>query len=134
MSEYPLENDVYDGIRRVRAKPFDTAFDTQTEAAEALYELRNGRHVFISKLLSWTLSHSFVSGVLTGLPSIFFPEYNSANKFPTDPWMEIPRFQNVPRVLKSKLQMNTVRGLRTLVITTIFPANLALPPISWVME
>ena len=37
LNDYPLDHDVYDCIRRVRAKPFDTDFDVQVEAAEALY-------------------------------------------------------------------------------------------------
>ena len=35
--DYTMEKDVYDCIRRVRAKPFDGAFDAQVEAAEELY-------------------------------------------------------------------------------------------------
>lgn len=36
-NDYPLDKDIYDCIGRVRAKPFDLDFDTQVEAAEALY-------------------------------------------------------------------------------------------------
>ena len=36
-NDYPLDWDVYDCISRVRAKPFDTDFDAQVEAAENLY-------------------------------------------------------------------------------------------------
>lgn len=37
LNDYPLEKDIYECIRRVRAKPFDMDFDVQVEAAEALY-------------------------------------------------------------------------------------------------
>lgn len=37
LNDYPLDKDVYDCIRRVRAKPFDMDFDVQVEAAEELY-------------------------------------------------------------------------------------------------
>lgn len=37
LNDYPLDKDMYDCIRRVRAKPFDMDFDVQVEAAEALY-------------------------------------------------------------------------------------------------
>lgn len=37
LNDYPLDRDVYDCIRRVRAKPFDMDFDVQVEAAEKLY-------------------------------------------------------------------------------------------------
>lgn len=37
LNDYPLERDVYECIRRVRAKPFDMDFDVQVEAAEELY-------------------------------------------------------------------------------------------------
>lgn len=37
LNDYPMDKDVYDCIRRVRAKPFDMDFDAQVEAAEALY-------------------------------------------------------------------------------------------------
>lgn len=37
LNDYPLEEDVYDCIRRVRAKPFDMDFDVQVEEAEKLY-------------------------------------------------------------------------------------------------
>lgn len=36
-NDYPLDQDIYDCIRRVRAKPFDMDFDTQVAAAEELY-------------------------------------------------------------------------------------------------
>lgn len=35
--DYPLEYDVYDCIKRVKAKPFCTDFDEQAEAAAKLY-------------------------------------------------------------------------------------------------
>lgn len=44
LNDYPLGDDIYNCIRRVRAKPFDMDFDTQTEAAEALY----GTHLIFS--------------------------------------------------------------------------------------
>lgn len=37
LNDYPLDKDVYDCIRRVRAKPFDMDFDVQVEATEELY-------------------------------------------------------------------------------------------------
>lgn len=37
MNDYPVDKDVYACISRVRAKPFDTDFDVQVEAAETLY-------------------------------------------------------------------------------------------------
>lgn len=37
LNDYPLAGDVYESVRRVRAKPFDMDFDVQAEAAEALY-------------------------------------------------------------------------------------------------
>lgn len=37
LNDYPVDQDVYDCISRVQAKPFDTDFDVQVEAAEALY-------------------------------------------------------------------------------------------------
>lgn len=37
LNDYPLDKDVYDCIRRVRAKPFDMDFDVQVEAAEELH-------------------------------------------------------------------------------------------------
>lgn len=37
LNAYPLDKEVYDCIRSVRAKPFDMDFDVQVEAAEALY-------------------------------------------------------------------------------------------------
>lgn len=40
LDDYPLDKDVYDCIRRVRAKPFDLDFDAQVEAAEELYGMQ----------------------------------------------------------------------------------------------
>lgn len=40
LNDYPLDKDVYDCIRRVRAKPFDLDFDAQVEAAEELYGMQ----------------------------------------------------------------------------------------------
>ena len=37
LNDYPLDKDVYDCIRRVRAKPFDMDFDVQVEAIEELH-------------------------------------------------------------------------------------------------
>jgi len=37
LNDYPVEMDMYDCIRNVRAKPFDRDFDVQVEAAEGLY-------------------------------------------------------------------------------------------------
>ena len=37
LNDYPVDQDVYGCISRVRAKPFDTDFDAQVEAAESLY-------------------------------------------------------------------------------------------------
>ena len=37
LNDYPMEMDMYDCIRNVRAKPFDRDFDVQVEAAEGLY-------------------------------------------------------------------------------------------------
>ena len=37
LNDYPLDKDVYDCIRRVRAKPFDMDFDVQVEATEELH-------------------------------------------------------------------------------------------------
>ena len=37
LNDYPADKDVYACISRVRAKPFDTDFDVQVEAAEPLY-------------------------------------------------------------------------------------------------
>lgn len=36
-NDYPLEDNVYDNIDKVRAKPFDISFDKQLNAAEELY-------------------------------------------------------------------------------------------------
>ncbi len=40
LNDYPLDKDVYDCIKRVRAKPFDSDFDVQVEAAEKLYGMQ----------------------------------------------------------------------------------------------
>lgn len=40
LNDYPLDEDVYDCIRRVRAKPFDSDFEAQVEDAEALYGMQ----------------------------------------------------------------------------------------------
>ena len=40
LNDYPLDKDLYDCIRRVRAKPFDCDFDVQAEAAEKLYGMQ----------------------------------------------------------------------------------------------
>ena len=40
LKDYPVDRDVYDCIRRIRAKPFDVDFDVQVEAAKALYGLQ----------------------------------------------------------------------------------------------
>ena len=37
VNDYPLDADVYNCISKVNAKPFDTDFDLQTDAAEELY-------------------------------------------------------------------------------------------------
>lgn len=37
LNDYPVDQDIYGCISRVRAKPFDTDFDAQVEAAESLY-------------------------------------------------------------------------------------------------
>lgn len=37
LNDYPVDQDVYGCISRVRAKPFDMDFDAQVEAAESLY-------------------------------------------------------------------------------------------------
>lgn len=40
LNDYPLDKDVYDCIRCVRAKPFDLDFNVQVEAAEELYGMQ----------------------------------------------------------------------------------------------
>ena len=40
LNDYPLDKDVYDSIRCVRAKPFDLDFNMQVEAAEELYGMQ----------------------------------------------------------------------------------------------
>ena len=40
LNDYPLDKDVYDCIRCVRAKPFDLDFNMQVEAAEELYGIQ----------------------------------------------------------------------------------------------
>ena len=40
LNDYPLDKDVYDCIRCVRAKPFDLDFNVQVEAAEELYGIQ----------------------------------------------------------------------------------------------
>lgn len=40
LNDYPLDKDVYDCIRCVRAKPFDLDFNMQVEAAEELYGMQ----------------------------------------------------------------------------------------------
>lgn len=40
LNDYLLDKDVYDCIRRVRAKPFDLDFDVQVEVAEELYGMQ----------------------------------------------------------------------------------------------
>lgn len=37
LNDYPMDQDVHDSIRRVRAKPCDVDFDIQVEATEELY-------------------------------------------------------------------------------------------------
>ena len=37
LNDYPMDQDVHDSIRRVRAKPCDVDFDIQVEASEELY-------------------------------------------------------------------------------------------------
>lgn len=37
VNDYPLEKDVYENIKSVSAKPFDTSFDEQLDAIEKLY-------------------------------------------------------------------------------------------------
>ena len=37
LNDYPVDQNIYDCISRVQAKPFDADFDAQVEAAEALY-------------------------------------------------------------------------------------------------
>ena len=37
LNDYPMDQNIYDSIRRVHAKPFDVDFDAQVEAAEELY-------------------------------------------------------------------------------------------------
>lgn len=37
VKDYPLENDVYENIGKVRAKPFDMSFDKQLDSVEELY-------------------------------------------------------------------------------------------------
>ena len=40
LNDYPLDKDVYDSIKCVRAKPFDLDFNMQVEAAEELYGMQ----------------------------------------------------------------------------------------------
>lgn len=40
LKDYPVDRDVHDCIRRIRAKPFDVDFDVQVEAAKTLYGLQ----------------------------------------------------------------------------------------------
>ena len=40
LNDYPLDKDVYDCIKCVRAKPFDLDFNVQVEAAEELYGMQ----------------------------------------------------------------------------------------------
>lgn len=40
LNDYPLDKDVYDSIKCVRAKPFDLDFNVQVEAAEELYGMQ----------------------------------------------------------------------------------------------
>lgn len=37
VKDYPLENDVYENMSKVRAKPFDMSFDKQLDSVEELY-------------------------------------------------------------------------------------------------
>lgn len=37
LNDYPMDQNIYDSIRRVHAKPFDVDLDAQVEAAEELY-------------------------------------------------------------------------------------------------
>ena len=37
VNDYPIDKDVYSNIKLVKAKPFDTSFDEQLDAAEKLY-------------------------------------------------------------------------------------------------
>lgn len=39
-NDYPIDADVYDSISKVKAKPFDTDFDFQTDSAEELYGIQ----------------------------------------------------------------------------------------------
>ena len=61
LNDYPLEKDMYDCIRSVRAKPFDVDFDTQTEAAEKLY----------GSQLKFFFKHSDVSRALEELRDLY---------------------------------------------------------------